>query len=230
MSSFFKSMIQNLPIRFTHPYHTPAKQMPIVPINAIPSGLHPRKRNPFTAEEDQKILDLVQLYQDTSKVNWYFIATQLQGRNVRQCRERYQLFLSDGIKRKVKWTSEEDEILLKQYQVLGPRWKQMESFFEGRTSYSIKNRFISLTRHNSKSFGFSSTTKCTDSETEDTDLKISPDVNIIQPNQQPPDLYTVQCGNSTCPEISAYDMDFASEPDFDLSNFDIFGEDGLNFV
>ena len=27
-----------------------------------------------------------------------------------------------------------------------PRWKQMERFFVGRTSYNIKNRFISLSR------------------------------------------------------------------------------------
>ena len=71
----------------------------------------------------------------------------MKGRNARQCRERYKLFLSDGIKKKVKWTKEEDDILLSKYACFGPHWKMMEKFFIGRTSYNIKNRYASLQRH-----------------------------------------------------------------------------------
>lgn len=107
-----------------------------------------RTRTPFSKEEDDKLKELVNYYsniEDNSK--WYFIAGQIPGRTARQCRERFQLFLSDGIRRKEKWSKEEDEVLLQQYQILGPHWKAMEKFFIGRTSYSIKNRYISLNRH-----------------------------------------------------------------------------------
>ena len=106
-----------------------------------------RTRMPFTKEEDNKLKELVQLYsciEDKSK--WYFIANQIPDRSARQCRERFQLFLCDGIRRKEKWTKEEDELLLSKYAIIGPHWKSMEKFFVGRTSYAIKNRYISLNR------------------------------------------------------------------------------------
>ena len=105
-----------------------------------------RTRNPFTKEEDQQILQLVQYFGSNDKNKWYIIASQMKGRSPRQCRERYQLFLSDGVRKNAKWSSEEDELLLSKYQLYGPHWKQLEQFFVGRTSYNIKNRFISLSR------------------------------------------------------------------------------------
>ncbi|KAK8843117.1 hypothetical protein M9Y10_025310 [Tritrichomonas musculus] len=105
-----------------------------------------RTRKPFTKEEDQQILQLVQYFGSNDKNKWYIIASQMKGRSPRQCRERYQLFLSDGVRKNAKWSSEEDELLLSKYQLHGPHWKQLEQFFVGRTSYNIKNRFISLSR------------------------------------------------------------------------------------
>ena len=67
-------------------------------------------------------------------------------RSPRQCRERYQLFLSDQVRKNAKWTLEEDEILLSKYHFFGPHWKKLEPFFVGRTSYNIKNRFTFLSR------------------------------------------------------------------------------------
>lgn len=109
-----------------------------------------RTRFPFSAKEDQLLMQLVKQFGTDDKINWYIIAMHIEGRSARQCRERYQLFLCDGIKRKEKWTKEEDEVLLNKYSVLGPRWKKMEQFFQGRTSYSIKNRFISLIKQKNK--------------------------------------------------------------------------------
>lgn len=109
-----------------------------------------RTRCPFSKQEDMLLLELVGIYGIEDKNNWHFIACHIKGRNARQCRERYQLFLSKDIRRKAKWTKEEDEILLSKYKILGPHWKKMEEFFEGRTSYNIKNRFISLNRQREK--------------------------------------------------------------------------------
>lgn len=120
------------------------------PMNLNESQVKHRTRFPFSLKEDQLLMQLVKQFGIDDKINWYIIAMHIEGRTARQCRERYQLFLSDGIKRKEKWTKEEDEILLEKYSILGPKWKKMEKYFQGRTSYSIKNRFISLKKQNIK--------------------------------------------------------------------------------
>lgn len=107
-----------------------------------------RTRIPFTKEEDERLISLVNMFDIKDKNSWYIIANNIVGRTPRQCRERYQLFLSDNVRKNAKWTKEEDELLLEKYSIFGPHWKKMEQFFEGRTSYNIKNRFISLSRKN----------------------------------------------------------------------------------
>lgn len=109
-----------------------------------------KKRCPFSSQEDKKLLELVNYYGDENRYTWEMISAHMNGRNSRQCRERYNLFLSDSIKKKVKWTKNEDEILLSKYEMLGPQWKKMEKYFVGRTSYSIKNRYNCLKNKKSK--------------------------------------------------------------------------------
>ncbi|KAK8839134.1 hypothetical protein M9Y10_032606 [Tritrichomonas musculus] len=105
-----------------------------------------RKRFPFSKQEDKQLLRLVNQYGDETRCAWKYIAMNMKGRNTRQCRERYNLYLRKGVNKSTKWTDEEDEVLLSKYEEIGPHWKMMEEFFEGRNSYNIKNRFISLTR------------------------------------------------------------------------------------
>lgn len=110
----------------------------------ISSEVITRKRFPFSKEEDELLLNLVQFYGIQNKNIWAIIASHMKGRNVRQCRERYQLFLNQNVKKGEKWTCDEDRIILEKYSTLGPHWKKYEQFLAGRTSYSIKNRFKSL--------------------------------------------------------------------------------------
>ena len=96
-------------------------------------------RYKFTVEEDIKLRELVEHSPD---LNWDFIASQLPGRNRRQCRERWKHYLS-GDKNK-PWTPEEDELLLIKYQEHGPKWSLLSSFFSFRTDTQIKNRWQKL--------------------------------------------------------------------------------------
>ena len=105
-----------------------------------------KKRSPFSINEDQKLISLVEKYGENLSA-WKCIASNMEGRNARQCRERYKLFLSDEFKKKVKWTKEEDNLLLSKYALYGSQWKSMESYFKGRTSNSIRNRYSCLQRH-----------------------------------------------------------------------------------
>ena len=53
-----------------------------------------------------------------------------------------------------KFTPEEDELLQKKYEELGPCWKKIATFLTGRTEISVKNRWNKIQRKiakNSKS-------------------------------------------------------------------------------
>lgn len=104
-----------------------------------------RTRRPFSNKEDQKLRKLVLKFGE--KNAWKKIADKMINRNVRQCRERWFNTLSEKVI-KTKWTKEEDELLFKKYDELGPKWKKMESFFPGRVQYQIRNRIKILTKRN----------------------------------------------------------------------------------
>ena len=97
-------------------------------------------RTKFTELEDQKLISIVS---GMPKVNWKYVANQMDGRTARQCRERYKNYLSPSI-RLAPWTPEEDALLLQKYHEFGPRWSFMKQFFDKRESVSLKNRHAKL--------------------------------------------------------------------------------------
>ena len=101
-----------------------------------------KERKPFSKQED---ILLKQLIEEYGVDNWTEIAAHMKNRSVRQCRERWNNNLSQGIS-KEKWTKEEDALILQKYEEFGSRWKIIELYFNGRTSYSIRNRYNSLIR------------------------------------------------------------------------------------
>ena len=99
-----------------------------------------RARTPFTKDEDKLLTMLVNKYGENK---WKTIAEHMKRRSVRQCRERWQNALCNKIV-KSNWTPEEDQLILQKFNEIGPHWKHMESFFNGRVSYDIRNRCHSL--------------------------------------------------------------------------------------
>jgi hypothetical protein len=72
---------------------------------------------------------------------WREIAAGVGGRNGRQCRQRYEQYLSPGIVRG-EWTEEEDARLGDSYEEYGPKWAHLSrTFFPGRSSQAVKNRW-----------------------------------------------------------------------------------------
>ena len=90
-----------------------------------------------TQIEDEVIKYVVEKYQTK---DWKFVSRFLPNRSSRQCRERYNLYLANGI-RKEPWNEEEDALILKTVREVGNNWKLLSNLLKGRTTNDIKNRY-----------------------------------------------------------------------------------------
>ncbi|OHS99362.1 Myb-like DNA-binding domain containing protein [Tritrichomonas foetus] len=130
-----------------------------------------RHRIPFTLNEDNKLAQLVNKYGDK---DWLKIASEMENRSVRQCRERWQLFLNINVV-KTKWTKEETQLLIEKYQEYGSQWKLLEQFFNGRTIYNIRNKWVSLNRKSKNTLKKNISLEYTTSSQEINDSNITTD-------------------------------------------------------
>jgi len=96
----------------------------------------------FSAEEDELLKSLVEKHGTN---NWTIIARSLKGRTTRQCRDRWNHYLSND-QSQFEWNEEEDSLLLRYYEDYGSRWTVISKFFVGRTAVSIRNRCCRLLR------------------------------------------------------------------------------------
>lgn len=112
----------------------------------MPEQCRKRKKNPykhrFTPEEDEKLRQLVELY---GVDDWAKIASMMNRKNERQVRDRWVLSLDPAINRE-PFSESEDELLLKLYDSIGPKWVNMKKFFDRRTDVALKTRYLSLLR------------------------------------------------------------------------------------
>lgn len=135
-SSFYppnsQSLVSNQPQQY------PSMNFSLRPSQNLSSGSQKQKRQKFTSEEDDIIIGLVG---DEKFPNWNEIATHIKGRTGRQCRERYQHYLSPNLSCE-PWTLQEDRIVFKLYKMYGSKWALIAKHFNGRrTNNSIKNRW-----------------------------------------------------------------------------------------
>jgi hypothetical protein len=99
-----------------------------------------RPKSKFEPFEDSLLLEIVSR---VGPSNWSQIATQIYGRNARQCRERWTNYVNPNLV-KNEWTEAEDETLLQTYQEVGPKWFVIAGLLPGRGKNSVKNRYFTL--------------------------------------------------------------------------------------
>jgi hypothetical protein len=68
------------------------------------------------------------------------IASYLPSRTGRQCRDRYKNYLLDNLAAR-PWSPDEDEIVVRRYAEVGPRWVRIAKSLDGRSGNDVKNRW-----------------------------------------------------------------------------------------
>jgi hypothetical protein len=114
---------------------------PILPPEALPRLIpqphHTNQRRKFTQEEDGLLRTLVEQMGDR---RWEAIAAFLPSRTGRQCRDRYKNYLLDNLAAG-PWSPDEDEIVVRKYTEMGPRWVEIAKSLNGRSGNDVKNRW-----------------------------------------------------------------------------------------
>jgi hypothetical protein len=96
-----------------------------------------QKKKQFSIEEDQFLVLFVAKYGLT---RWSLLASQMENRTPKQCRERWHNHLNPQINRR-PWSLDEDRILASKHQQLGNKWAEIAKFLPGRTDTLVKNRW-----------------------------------------------------------------------------------------
>lgn len=82
-------------------------------------------------------------------VKWELVSKKMNRhgftKSSKQCRERWIQQLNPGLS-KEKWSESENRELLAVYKQKGNHWKEISTYFNGRTDNATKNQFFSLLR------------------------------------------------------------------------------------
>jgi hypothetical protein len=117
---------------------------------------HNRARNPWTPQEDAKLVELMKKHGQS----WAMISAAMEGRTGKQIRDRFLNKLRPNIKCG-DWSAEEDEKMVRLLNEIGNRWSLIATHLPGRTEGQVKNRYYSCIKKRLQANGALSQTSAT---------------------------------------------------------------------
>jgi len=92
----------------------------------------------WSLEEDKKLKELIKEY----GFKWKEISKNMEGKDRKQCRERYVNCLDPGISNK-PWTEAENQVIIQLQRSVGNKWSYISRKLIGRSPLGVKNHWHS---------------------------------------------------------------------------------------
>lgn len=100
----------------------------------------------FTQEEDDLLIEVIERM---GTRDWEGVAQEMKHRTPRQCRERWNNYLSPSITSD-PWSKDEEKLLSQLYSEYGSKWSKIAEFFPNRSANGIRNRYKMMQRRIAK--------------------------------------------------------------------------------
>uniref|UniRef100_A0A7S2RVP9 Myb-like DNA-binding domain containing protein n=1 Tax=Mucochytrium quahogii TaxID=96639 RepID=A0A7S2RVP9_9STRA len=102
-----------------------------------------KRRRHWEKQEDKSLVEAVEKCKNATngKVQWKFVATLVEGRTAKQCRDRMNCISVGSKDLKRAWTTQEDKQLMDLHDQYGNAWVTIAKHFQNRNDNMVKSRF-----------------------------------------------------------------------------------------